>query len=299
MNYLSTSITARITEQVKNQLPQILLKEVSNFAPSVIQSMLKKFLIDKMDKSESYLAAPEHRECYDGLIKSRVKEEKTSKDAKLTKGTIAKESQSGSSKGTKSQPKSSGKSIQSEEPEFKAADSNMPQDQEGNLGNDDDEPMKETVSKRDWFTKPTQPREPTDPDWNLEYDFEECYKALSEKLDWENPEGNNYPFDLTKPLPLALKTWFQIYGFLLKLPMINMRYGEYHIGENNVEVMRKHGYGYMKEIVVRRKPDKDPLRFKEGQLSTLLINDQPTGTCPPCCSDVLQISWEMMFSTSQ
>ncbi|GKG61814.1 hypothetical protein Tco_0623531, partial [Tanacetum coccineum] len=24
---------------------------------------------------------------------------------------------------------------------------------------------------------------------DLEYDFEECYKALSEKLDWENPEG--------------------------------------------------------------------------------------------------------------
>ncbi|GJV36136.1 hypothetical protein Tco_1408613 [Tanacetum coccineum] len=38
----------------------------------------------------------------------------------------------------------------------------------------------------------------------LEYDFEECYKALSEKLDWENPEGGDYPFDLTKPLPLVI-----------------------------------------------------------------------------------------------
>ncbi|GJZ90300.1 hypothetical protein Tco_0662227 [Tanacetum coccineum] len=36
----------------------------------------------------------------------------------------------------------------------------------------------------------------------LEYDFEECYKVLSEKLDWENPEGGDYPFDLSKPLPL-------------------------------------------------------------------------------------------------
>ncbi|GJZ09716.1 hypothetical protein Tco_0543999 [Tanacetum coccineum] len=153
----------------------------------------------------------------------------------------------------------------------------MPQDQEGNLGNDDDEPMKETVSKRDWFTKTTKPQEPTDPDWNdektpqqgptqswlmtlassadklsktfdelmstpinfsayimnglkitnltqetlfgpafrllkgtrtnyaeLEYDFEECYKALSKKLNWENPKGNDYPFNLTKPLPLVM-----------------------------------------------------------------------------------------------
>nr|GEZ03039.1 hypothetical protein [Tanacetum cinerariifolium] len=101
MNFLSASITARITEQVKNQLPQILPKEVSNFAPLVIQSMftesleqavlakessqlqsfyeattmltefeLKKILINKIDKSESYLAAPEHRECYEGLKKS-------------------------------------------------------------------------------------------------------------------------------------------------------------------------------------------------------------------------------------
>ncbi|GJR68244.1 hypothetical protein Tco_0014309 [Tanacetum coccineum] len=27
----------------------------------------------------------------------------------------------------------------------------------------------------------------------LEYDFEECYKALLEKLDWENPEGGDIP----------------------------------------------------------------------------------------------------------
>ncbi|GJT39341.1 reverse transcriptase domain-containing protein [Tanacetum coccineum] len=38
----------------------------------------------------------------------------------------------------------------------------------------------------------------------LEYDFEECYMALLEKLDWENPEGGDYPFDLTKLLPLVM-----------------------------------------------------------------------------------------------
>ncbi|GJS23172.1 integrase, catalytic region, zinc finger, CCHC-type containing protein [Tanacetum coccineum] len=36
----------------------------------------------------------------------------------------------------------------------------------------------------------------------LEYDFEECYKDLLEKLDCENLEGGDYPFDLSKPLPL-------------------------------------------------------------------------------------------------
>ncbi|GKA92709.1 hypothetical protein Tco_0814634 [Tanacetum coccineum] len=224
MNFLSASLTARITKQVKDQLPQILSEVVSNIAPPEIERMiteslehailakessqpqssyeaavtltefeLKKILIDKMDKSKSYLAAPEHRECYKGLIKSYdldkslfstygkvyslkisrkdkykdedpfagsdrgLKKRKNSKDAEPTKGPKAKESQSGSSKGTKSQPKSSGKSVQSEEPEFEVADSDMPQDQEENPGNNDVEPKEKVASKRDWFTKPTQP----------------------------------------------------------------------------------------------------------------------------------------------
>ncbi|GKE39074.1 hypothetical protein Tco_1462479, partial [Tanacetum coccineum] len=36
----------------------------------------------------------------------------------------------------------------------------------------------------------------------LEYNMEECVKALIDKLDWNNPEGDRCPFDLTKPLPL-------------------------------------------------------------------------------------------------
>ncbi|GJZ61000.1 hypothetical protein Tco_0617137 [Tanacetum coccineum] len=36
----------------------------------------------------------------------------------------------------------------------------------------------------------------------LEYHFEECYKAVTDQLDWNNPEGHEYPFDLSKSLPL-------------------------------------------------------------------------------------------------
>ncbi|GKD72943.1 hypothetical protein Tco_1331225, partial [Tanacetum coccineum] len=86
-----------------------------------------------------------------------LKKRKTSKDAKPKKGLKAKESQSGSSKGAKSQSKSFGKSVQSEEPEFEVADSDMLQDQEENPGNDDEEPKGKVKSKRDWFTKPKKP----------------------------------------------------------------------------------------------------------------------------------------------
>ncbi|GJT12342.1 retrovirus-related pol polyprotein from transposon TNT 1-94 [Tanacetum coccineum] len=159
------SLTTRIKVQVKDQLPQILPKEVSNFAPPVIKKLikesrdevtlekvssqphstyeaastltefgLKKILIDKMKKSKSYLAAPEHRDCY--------------------------------SKGTKSQTKPSGKSIQLEEPVFEVSDSDMPHDQEGNPSDNDDKHRKKDASRCEWFKKPTQPQEPTDPDWH-------------------------------------------------------------------------------------------------------------------------------------
>ncbi|GJU67291.1 hypothetical protein Tco_1253550 [Tanacetum coccineum] len=229
---LHTQVTLT-KEQVKDQLPQILPQEVSNFTPHVIEKLfhetrdevtlekassqpqstyeaastltefeLKKILLDKMKISESYLTAPEHRECYDGLKKSYaldqdffysydvytlkrdqkdkdkdedpsagsdrgLKRRKTSKDADPTTEPKKKDSTSGTSKGTKSQPRSSGKSVQSEEPVFEVADSDMPHDQEGNLGDNEDEPRKETASRSDWFKKPTPTQEPTDPDWNV------------------------------------------------------------------------------------------------------------------------------------
>ncbi|GJU42511.1 hypothetical protein Tco_1195468 [Tanacetum coccineum] len=91
MSYLSASITVRITEQVKIQLPQILPKEVSRK--------------DK-DKDEDPFARSDR-----GLKKRR-----TRKDDKPTK----------------------------EEPEFEVVDSDMPQDQEENLGNNDEDPKRKT-----------------------------------------------------------------------------------------------------------------------------------------------------------
>ncbi|GJX42199.1 hypothetical protein Tco_0257189 [Tanacetum coccineum] len=36
----------------------------------------------------------------------------------------------------------------------------------------------------------------------LEYNFQEGFNALTNKLDWNNPERDRCPFDLSKPLPL-------------------------------------------------------------------------------------------------
>ncbi|GKD30720.1 hypothetical protein Tco_1241498 [Tanacetum coccineum] len=180
----------------------------------------------------------------------------------------------------------------------------------------------------------------------LEYDFEECYKALSEKLDWENPEGGDYPFDLSKPLPLIKRgkrqrvpfeyfinndlkylqggvstmtyttsttkskaAQYDLPGIEDMVPNIwspvKVAYDRYALwgishwreqrksfyayargiqsrgdvystkrilAVTHVKVMRKHGYGYLEEIVVRR-ADNVLYRFKEGDFPRLRIND--------------------------
>ncbi|GJU00872.1 hypothetical protein Tco_1111210 [Tanacetum coccineum] len=228
IDLIEKSIKDIIKDKVKSQLPQILPKEVSDFATLVIQSTiknvvldksssqpkssyeaatsltefeLKKIFLDKMQKSKSYRAAPQHRELYDGMVKSYkldkdlfetyskaysikrdyenkdkdedpiarsdqwLKKRKTSKDVEPSKGSTSTESKSSSSKGTKSQPKSSGKSAQAEESVFEAADTEMPHNQGCNLGNTDDQPNVKAASEHEWFKKPERP--PTlDSEWN-------------------------------------------------------------------------------------------------------------------------------------
>ncbi|GKC61463.1 retrovirus-related pol polyprotein from transposon TNT 1-94, partial [Tanacetum coccineum] len=144
------------------------------------------------------------------------------------------------------------------------------------------------------------------------YGFDSC-DPVDTPMD--NPEGGDYPFDLTKPLLLVMNGNHQMatqydlqgiedmvptYGVLLKLPMINMHYGgishwrkqrktfyayarglesnhdvystKHILAVTRVEVMQKHGYGYLKEIKVRR-ADNELYTFKEGDFPRLRIND--------------------------
>ncbi|GKA30159.1 retrovirus-related pol polyprotein from transposon TNT 1-94, partial [Tanacetum coccineum] len=176
-------------------------KSTYKAAATLTKFKLKKILIDKINRSQSYLTAVEHKECYNGLIKSYDLDKplfstygnvyslkRSQKDKDKDEDPFA-----GSDRGLKKR-----KMSKDAEPS-KASD--MPQDQEGYKGSDDEEPKREAASKRPAFkllkgtcTNYTE----------LEYDFEECYKALSEKLDWNNLEGGDYPFDLTKPLPLVI-----------------------------------------------------------------------------------------------
>ncbi|GJX63550.1 hypothetical protein Tco_0296450 [Tanacetum coccineum] len=135
----------------------------------------------------------------------------------------------------------------------------------------------------------------------LKYYFQECFNALTNKLDWNNPEGDRYPFDLSKPLPLqgypshlivAADYFFNNYLEYLKYSDLERTYTtsitktkatQYEIMEiedmvpmlwspTKVSVKKLHGYGHLEEVMVKR-ADRQLCKFKEGDFVDLHLND--------------------------
>nr|GEZ54666.1 hypothetical protein [Tanacetum cinerariifolium] len=155
---------------------------------------------------------------------------------------------------------------------------------------DDDQPQdtfKPKTAKTlnlEWFTQPSRPST-LDSKWNkfqsieLEYHFQECFNALTDQLDCNNPKGDRYPFDLSKPLPLqgylGHLTVATDYFFNNDLEYLKSSYSKrtyttsitkteaarYEIegiedmkilGVKSVGVKKLHGYGHLEEIMVKR-----------------------------------------------
>nr|GEW20731.1 hypothetical protein [Tanacetum cinerariifolium] len=245
IDLVEKSVKDIIKDEVKSQLPQILPKEVSDYATPVIQCSI---LLNKIQKSKSYGGAQEQKDLYDALVKSyklgkdlfesygkvySLKREREDKDK--DEDPLA-----GSDQGLKKQKTSKDAEPSREEPVFETSNTEIPLNQGEDLGNTDDQSNIET-----WINKIAKAGKPpttfdelmstpinfsayvlnnlkienltqkylVGPAFNLlkgtcksrvelEYHFKECYKAVTDKLDWTNLEGHKYPFDLSMPLPL-------------------------------------------------------------------------------------------------
>ncbi|GJY15947.1 hypothetical protein Tco_0386369 [Tanacetum coccineum] len=147
-------IQSAINESLKNVVldnSSSQLKSTYKAAASLTEFELKKILLDKIQKSKSYRAAPEHKELYDGLVKSY----------KLDKDLFESYGKTYSLKRKIDEDKS----VQAEEPVFEVADTEMSQDQGGDLGNTEDQTNVKAAPKHDWFKKPKRPLTPH-PAWN-------------------------------------------------------------------------------------------------------------------------------------
>ncbi|GJU72023.1 hypothetical protein Tco_1263428 [Tanacetum coccineum] len=146
----------------------------------------------------------------------------------------------------------------------------------------------------------------------LEYFFEEVYKATMDQLDWNNPEGQQHPHDLRKPLPLipnshcrqvisfdhfinndlaylsggvssrtyatsGISHWGckhqQFYGFDANRESARDVYNKRRIIViTNLQIVEWHGYKHLDWITVRRDDDK-LYTFKEGDFKRLRLQD--------------------------
>ncbi|GJT47293.1 hypothetical protein Tco_0956008 [Tanacetum coccineum] len=139
-----------------------------------------------------------------------------------------------------------------------------------------------------------------------------CFNAFTDKLDWNNPEGDRYPFNLSKPLPLYgppghqtvvvdyffnndleyLKTSdpdvtyttsitktkvarYEIKGIedmVNKFSKHNVYSNKVILGVKSVSVKKLNGYDHLEEIVVKRSYQQLH-KFKEGDFVDLHLND--------------------------
>nr|GEW05975.1 integrase, catalytic region, zinc finger, CCHC-type, peptidase aspartic, catalytic [Tanacetum cinerariifolium] len=144
----------------------------------------------------------------------------------------------------------------------------------------------------------------------LEYHFEECYKAVNDPLDWHYLDGREYLFDLSKPLPLVEDRGRQVvptdyfinnnfeylkgrtssskyatsttrtkaakYDNIKGIENIKSPHDVYSkrgfIAVTSVKVIRWYDYGYLEEIAVQR-DDNVLYKFKESDFLRLNLRD--------------------------
>ncbi|GJV79355.1 hypothetical protein Tco_1515225 [Tanacetum coccineum] len=220
-----TKVIPKIEKLVIDQLESEVLVRSSKEKPTpAIKKLanqsrkleLKKILIDKMEANNSINRSDIQRQLYQSLVDS-YEADKILLDTHVDKGSHSKDQEM----------------EQNDEQEPSAETNQGPADQEFETGVQDEQAEEEVQHLPDWFQKPTRLPSP-DHAWNtsvpavhetiqpwlsslaqqspfeisslteLEYFCEEVYKATTEKLDWINPEGRQYPHDLRQPLPFKL-----------------------------------------------------------------------------------------------
>nr|GEZ62998.1 hypothetical protein [Tanacetum cinerariifolium] len=214
-----------IKEQVKEQVKV----QVSKILPKIEQTMNEQLEAEVLTRS-SNSSKTSYRNLYKALVEAyesdkiildTYEETVTLKRHRDDDADKDEEPSARSDRGSKrriegKEPESAtSESATAEEPmqtTFKMED---PSHLEFDIG-DDDQPIVESSQHPEWFSQQKKP--PTlDHDWNktlpathesiqplveLEFLLEEVYKATTDQLDLVNPEGQQYPHNLLKPLPL-------------------------------------------------------------------------------------------------
>ncbi|GKB44574.1 hypothetical protein Tco_0889516, partial [Tanacetum coccineum] len=262
--YVTESLEAKVLVRSTNQT-----QTSYAVAASLSEFKLKKILIDKMESNKSIDRSDIQKDLYKALVKSY----------------------------------NSDKDIISSYVDDLEDQSH----QEFNIGNDDENSVREALnddeSQCNQSSSPTPDREwyktkilkidnmtqevLTGPTYDLikgtcksvvelEYHLEEVFKATNDRLDWHNPKGKPYPYDLSKPFPLILNEQVKVvydkhsywgiyhwgpkrqkfYGYATNMESSKDVYSRHKIiAVTSLKIMQFFGYSHLEEIIVRRQDD--------------------------------------------
>nr|GEW18012.1 hypothetical protein [Tanacetum cinerariifolium] len=191
---------------------------------SLGNSLQKMILFDKMDKICSYLTHDKHEVLFDVLLNSIVLDDAVARGQADPEKVLRKryhdddDPSAGPNQGKKTKRsrtkefEPSKKSFTSKEPSkeepveeliFEMASDDIEQTVD-DVANDADQPPDDSTQTKDKDLKKDCMLLKGTCISNIElyYNMEECFKELTNKLDWNNLEGDPCPFDLTKPLSL-------------------------------------------------------------------------------------------------
>nr|GEU57825.1 hypothetical protein [Tanacetum cinerariifolium] len=192
IGHVEKSVKDIIKDEVKAKSSSQ-LKSTYVAAVSLTEFELKKILLYKMQKSKLYRATQEHKDIYDALVKSyklykdlfesygklySLKRDHEDKDKNEDHSTVSNQRLKKQKTSKDVEPSKGFKSKES-----KSSSSNGIKSQSKSFAFN---MLKGTCRSR----------------VELEYHFKECYKDVIDRLDWNNLKGQEYPFDLSKPLSL-------------------------------------------------------------------------------------------------
>nr|GEX36134.1 hypothetical protein [Tanacetum cinerariifolium] len=216
-----------IKEQVKEQL-----KTSYDVAADLSEMELKKILIEKMESNKSILRSNEQRNLYKALVDAyecdkiifdtygdtvtlKIRRDDADKDDEPSAGSDqgSKRRREGKEPESTSAPKekvtkTTGKSTEGSKSHQKTASKSAPVEEPIQTTQDLEEP-----SHQEFETVTLTPKLLVGPTYELmkgsckslvelKLFLEKVYKATIDQLVWNNPEGQQYPHNLLKPLPL-------------------------------------------------------------------------------------------------
>ncbi|GJS92794.1 hypothetical protein Tco_0799762, partial [Tanacetum coccineum] len=143
----------------------------------------------------------------------------------------------------------------------------------------------------------------------LEYHFKECYKATTDRLDWHNPKGKQYPFDLRGSLSRKYSTsvtktkaatyevkWIEdmVPNLWSPIKMVYDKHAYWGTSHwvTSLKIMKWYDYCHLDEIEVRRE-DQQLYKFKEaeyGESNTYVLERFNTAAGNPVKETLLKLS---------